>query len=79
MPRFTFATQYGDTDVARLELPSVKEAWHQAVESTGEALRDIDGHMGLPDDFVMTVSNEMGSPLFELRCTTRRLASDDAR
>jgi hypothetical protein len=75
MPMFTFATEYEKFDTVQVELPSVREAWQQAVAATGELLRDVDGHMGLPAELTMTVSDDTGTPLFQLRCSTHRLST----
>lgn len=73
MPLFTFIIEYGTDETERVDadLPDLQSAWSQAVTTCGETLEDIDGDFGLSADWVMTVSNEAGKRLFELRCTSR--------
>jgi cell division protein FtsX len=74
--RYRFVSYYGDvTDVVMLDFASEQEAWRQAVSAAGEALSDLDGHLGIPDIFVIRVADERGLELFELKVSTRRLDS----
>jgi hypothetical protein len=75
--KYMFTTQYGGvTDAIVLDLDDEHDAWRQAVSAAGEALSDIDGHLGLPDSFTVNVSNEAGHALFELMVMTRRLRAN---
>lgn len=73
MPLFSFRIEYGadDPEHVEVDLPDLQSAWSQAVTACGETLEDIDGDFGLSADWVMTVSNDAGKRLFELRCTSR--------
>lgn len=76
MPYFSFNMSYGEgLEDVRVELPDIKAAWSQAVRTFGETLEDIDGQLGLPVEWVITVSDEAGYGLFELRCMSRRLGA----
>jgi|EndMetStandDraft_3_1072993.scaffolds.fasta_scaffold547702_2 hypothetical protein len=73
MPSYLYTIQHADTDDAAVEvdLPDIGAAWSQAVISCGEAMAELDGDFGKNDEWLMSVSDATGQPLFEIRCTSK--------
>jgi hypothetical protein len=72
--KYRFTTRHaGKSSEAIVDLTDEKTAWHEAVIATGEALQELDGHLGLPGGWTMQVSDAAGDGLFEIRVTTQRL------
>jgi hypothetical protein len=53
-----------------LAFPSKEEAWHEASMSSGEILREMDGHMHTGMDWRMDVSNAAGDLIYRLSFKT---------
>ncbi|WP_371345716.1 hypothetical protein [Ancylobacter sp. IITR112] len=69
----TFAFQWtGETAPALVDLPDEAAAWRQAVATTGEILRDLDGSLPVPGDFEMTVRDATGAVLLAITIHTRQ-------
>lgn len=73
MPSYFYTIQHAGTDDAavEVELPSTDAAWSQAVISCGEAMAELHGNFGKNDEWLMSVTDAKGSPLFEIRCTSK--------
>lgn len=78
--KYLFTTRYaGKSSEARVDLNDERTAWHEAVAATGDALLELDGHLGLPGEWTMQISNAAGDGLFEIRIQTKRLSSSISR
>lgn len=75
MPTFAFHWT-GETAPALVELPDEAAAWGQAVTTTGEILRDLDGSLPVPGDFEMTVRDAAGAVLLAITIHTRQRPVD---
>jgi hypothetical protein len=72
--KYRFTTRYeGKSSEAIVDLTDEKTAWNEAVRATGEALQELDGHLGLPGGWTMQVCDAAGNGLFEIRVSTRGL------
>ena len=57
MPQFTF--RWSDQPASyTMELESLDQAWSEAVDSIGQALRDKDGHLPAPGCFGIQIFDE---------------------
>jgi hypothetical protein len=74
MPRYYFHVAYGDT--ARivnegLELENKEDAWIEATTACGELIRDLEGELKPGEAWSMTVKDDSGTPVYELKFLTR--------
>ena len=56
-----------------IAFPSKEEAWHEASTSTGEILREMDGHMHIGLNWRMEVSNTAGDLIYRLTFKTEEI------
>ncbi|WP_421697344.1 DUF6894 family protein [Ancylobacter sp.] len=75
MPKFAFHWT-GETAPALVDLPDEAAAWGQAVATTGEILRDLDGSLPVPGEFEMTVRDATGAVLLAITIRTRQRLGD---
>jgi hypothetical protein len=74
MPRYYFHVAYGDTTKIineGLELVNKEDAWIEATTACGELIRDLDGELKPGDAWSMTVKDDSGAPVYELKFLTR--------
>lgn len=76
MPTFCYTIQHGSVANAtvEVELPNTDEAWSQAVITCGQSLAELNGNFGRDDEWLLSVSDATGIPLFEIRCTGKHFA-----
>jgi hypothetical protein len=74
MPRYYFHVAYGDTAKIvneGIELGNKEDAWIEATTACGELIRDMDGELKPGDAWSMTVKDDSGAPVYELKFLTR--------
>jgi hypothetical protein len=74
MPRYYFHVAYGDTAKIvndGLELANKEDAWIEATTACGELILDLDGGLKPGDSWSMTVKDDSGAPVYELKFLTR--------
>jgi hypothetical protein len=73
MPRYYFHLRDSSlSDPIRVELPDRQSAWDEAVRTTGEMLKDLDGDLSA--DWTVEVCDEAGKCLFRIRVSAEQLA-----
>jgi hypothetical protein len=74
MPRYYFHVAYGDTAKVvneGLELANKEDAWIEATTACGELIQELDGGLKPGDSWSMTVKDDSGAPVYELKFLTR--------
>jgi uncharacterized protein DUF6894 len=74
MPRYYFHVAYGDSAKIineGLELGNKEDAWIEATTACGELLRDMDGKLKPGDAWSMTVKDDSGASVYELKFLTK--------
>lgn len=72
MPKFAFHWT-GEPSPSLVDLPDEHAAWGQAVVTTGEILRDLDGALPVPGEFEMLVCDASGTILLSITVRTQQL------
>lgn len=71
MPVYAFKWT-GEKAVTEVELPNEQAAWSQAVMTTGEMLRELDGSFPKPGSLEVEVKDDTGRSVGWISVTARR-------
>jgi hypothetical protein len=55
------------------DFPDREAAWHEATLVAGEIFKDVDGALRPGDEWRLEVTDESGTPVFQIHVTSKRM------